>query len=101
MGSLSRSTPFSFQPLGRAWENAPGARRLQVAFQIVEFTLDANDKVIERKVVPYPYQTRQEALTAIECVMSTFAEAGYELAQKFRWATAGNGDRMRFMIEKI
>jgi len=72
-----------------------------VAFQIVEISLDANDKVIERKVVPYPYQTRQEAVTAIECILSTFAETGYEPAQKFWWATAGNGDRMRrFIIEE-
>jgi hypothetical protein len=73
----------------------------EVTFQIVEINLDANDKVIERKVVPYPYQTRQEAVTAIECIVSTFAEAGYEPAQKFWWA-AGNGDHMRrFIIEEI
>jgi hypothetical protein len=54
-----------------------------VAFQIVALTLDANDNVIERRVVPYPYPTRQEAVTAIECIVSTFAEAGYEPAQKF------------------
>ena len=71
-----------------------------MAFQIVEIILDANDKVIERKVVPYPYQTRDEAVTAIECIVSTFAEAGYEPAQKFWWATAGNGDRRRFIIEE-
>jgi hypothetical protein len=74
----------------------------EVTFQIVEINLDANDKVIERKVVPYPYQTRQEAVTAIECIVSTFAEAGYEPAQKFWWATAGNGDHMRrFIIQEI
>jgi hypothetical protein len=73
----------------------------EVAFQIVEITLDANDKVIERKVVPYPYQTSQEAVTAIECIVSTFAEAGYEPARKFWWAIAGDGDRMRrFIIEE-
>jgi hypothetical protein len=32
-----------------------------MAFQVVELTLDADDKVIERSVVPYPYQTRAEA----------------------------------------
>jgi hypothetical protein len=70
-----------------------------VAFQIVALTLDANDNVIERRVVPYPYPTRQEAVTAIECIVSTFAEAGYEPAQKFWWAIAGNGDRTKFIIE--
>jgi hypothetical protein len=36
-----------------------------VAFQIVELTLDADDNVIERRVVPYPYPTREEAVTAL------------------------------------
>ena len=49
-----------------------------MAFHIVELTLDADDNVIERRVVPYPYPTREEAVTAIECIVSTFAEAGYE-----------------------
>ena len=37
-----------------------------MAFQIVALTLDANDYVIERRVVPYPYPTRQEAVTGEE-----------------------------------
>jgi hypothetical protein len=64
---------------------------LQWPFQIVELTLDANDSVIERRVVPYPYPTREGAVTAIECIVSTFAEAGYEPAQKFWWALADDG----------
>ena len=44
-----------------------------MAFHIVELTLDADDNVIERRVVPYPYPTREEAVTAIECIVSTFA----------------------------
>ena len=57
-----------------------------MAFQIVALTLDADDNVIERRVVPRPYPTREEAVTAIECIVSTFAEAGYEPVQKFWWA---------------
>ena len=72
-----------------------------MAFQIVELTLEADDKVIKRRVVPYPYPTRQEAVTAIECIVSTFAEAGYEPAQKFWWAIAHDGDRTRFIIEGV
>ena len=49
-----------------------------MAFQVVELTLDADDNVIERSVVPYPYQTRAEAVDTIESVMMRFAEAGYE-----------------------
>jgi hypothetical protein len=68
-----------------------------VAFQIVALTLDADDNVIERRVVPLPIQ----AVTAIECIVSTFAEAGYEPAQKFWWAIAHDGDRTRFIIEGV
>jgi hypothetical protein len=72
-----------------------------VAFQIVELTLDADDNVIQRRVVPFPYPIRQEAVTAIERIVSTFAEAGYEPAQKFWWAIADDGDRTRFIIEGV
>ena len=41
------------------------AEVVAVAFQIVELTLDADDNVIERRVVPYPYPTREEAVTAL------------------------------------
>ena len=57
--------------------------------------------MIERRVVPFPYPTREEAVTAIECIVSTFAEAGYEPAQKFWWAIADDGDRTRFIIEGV
>jgi hypothetical protein len=72
-----------------------------VAFQIVGLTLDADDNVIQRRVVPFSYPTREEAVTAIECIVSTFAEAGYEPAQKFWWAIADDGDRTRFIIEGV
>jgi hypothetical protein len=78
-----------------------GAAEVAVAFHVVELTLDADDNVIERRVVPYPYQTHEEAVTAIECIVSTFAEAGYEPAQKFWWAVANDGDRTRFTIEDV
>jgi hypothetical protein len=35
---------------------------------IVELTVGADDDVIERKVVPYPYQTRQEVAEKIKIV---------------------------------
>ena len=41
-----------------------------MAFQVVELILDADDNVIERRVVPYPYQTRAEAVDTIESVMT-------------------------------
>jgi hypothetical protein len=54
-----------------------------MAFQIVELTLDADDNVIERRVVPYPYQTREETVDTIESVISRFAASGYELKAIF------------------
>jgi hypothetical protein len=71
------------------------AEVVAVAFQIVELTLNADDNVMERRIV------REEAVTAIECIVSTFAEAGYEPAQKFWWAVADDGDRTRFIIEGV
>ena len=55
-----------------------------MTFQIVALTLDADDNVIERRVVPRPYPTRKEAVTAIEW-----------------WAIAHDGDRTRFIIEGV
>jgi hypothetical protein len=78
------------------------AEVVAVAFQIVELTLEADDRVIERRVVPFPYPTRQEAVTAIECIVSTFGEAGYEPEGDFWWATTGNGEtRVKFIIEGV
>ena len=50
---------------------------------------------------PVPIQHAKEAVTAIECIVSTFAEAGYEPTQKFWWAVADDGDRTRFIIEGV
>ena len=46
-----------------------GGENSIMAFQVVELTLDADDNVIERSVVPYPYQTRAEAVDTIESVI--------------------------------
>jgi hypothetical protein len=73
-----------------------------MAFQIVELTLDADDNVIERRVVPYPYQTREETVDTIENVISRFAAYGYEPEGNFWWALAGEGKtRVRFIIEGV
>ena len=73
-----------------------------MAFQVVELILDADDSVIERRVVPYPYQTRAEAVDTIESVIMRFAEAGYEPEGDFWWGINGNGKtRVRFIIEHV
>jgi hypothetical protein len=44
--------------------------------------------------------TREEAVTAIECIVSTFAEAGYEPAHS-GGQLLDDGDRTRFVIEGV
>ena len=41
-------------------------------------TLDADDNVIERRVVHYHYPTREEAVDTVESVAMRFAEARYK-----------------------
>jgi hypothetical protein len=73
---------------------------LKLAVQIVELTLDANDNVIDRRVVPYSYQTRKDAVDTIESVIARFCEFGYEPEGDLWWAVTGDGKtRVRFIIE--
>jgi hypothetical protein len=59
-----------------------------MSFQIVALALDANDNVIERKVVPYPYQTRQEAMATAESIAAKYA--GARIATGVRWVAAAS-----------
>ena len=71
-------------------------------FQVVEFALDADDNVIDRKVVPYPYPTRQEAAYTIQTFVRSFADFGYTTDGDFWWGISGDGKtRVRFIIEHV
>jgi hypothetical protein len=74
-----------------------------MAFQVIELALDANDSVIDRRAVPYPYQTRAEAVATIESMISKFAEAGYQPEGDFWWAITDKdrAARIRIIIESI
>jgi hypothetical protein len=72
-----------------------------MAFQIIELTLDANDHVIDRKVVPYPYPTRKGAVEAVEEVTAGHARSGYDPEHNFWWAVTDDRDRLRFIIEAV
>ena len=48
------------------------------AFQVVELAIDANDQVIDRKAIPYPYPNHKDAVDTIESLATKFAEFGYE-----------------------
>jgi hypothetical protein len=71
-----------------------------MAFQVVELTLDADENVIDRRAVPYPYPTRAEAVETIESVISRFARSGYEVEGQFWWAITRGNNRLRFIIEE-
>ena len=58
----------------------------KMAFQVVELTLDADQNVVDRKVIPYPYPTRKDAVDAIESVVTTFPQSGYQSENDSWWA---------------
>lgn len=70
-----------------------------MAFQVVE--LDANGDATDRKVWRHPFDTREEAVTRVEWVISRYLRSGYDEKQESWWAHAANGDRMRFIIEGV
>ena len=73
-----------------------------MAFQVVELTLDADQNVVDRRVIPYPYPTRKDAVDAIESVVTTFPQSGYQSDSDSWWAVAGDGTtRIKFAIESI
>lgn len=58
--------------------------------------------MVDRRVVPYPYQVREEAVGTIESVLMRFAEAGFEPEGDFWWAIPPDGNtRIRFVIESL
>jgi hypothetical protein len=75
---------------------------LKMAFQVVELTLDADNNVIDRKAIPYPYPTRKDAVDTIESVVRRFSESGYEPEDGFWWGLTGDGStRVKFIIEEV
>ena len=70
-----------------------------MAFQVVELTLDADQNVLDRKVIPYPYPTRKDAIDAIEGVITNFPQSGYQSENDSWWALTRDGTtRIRFAI---
>jgi len=60
----------------------------RTAFQVVELAIDANDQVIDRKAIPYPYPNHKDAVDTIESLATKFAEFGYETKGDFWWGLA-------------
>ena len=75
---------------------------LKMAFQVVELTLDADKNVVDRRVIPYPYPTRKDAVDVIESVVTNFPQSGYQSESDSWWALTRDGTtRIRFAIESI
>ena len=74
---------------------------LRMAFQVVELTLDADQNVIDRRVIPYPYPTRKDGIDAIESVVTCFPRS-YQPENDSWWALTRDGtSRNRFTIEPV
>ena len=52
---------------------------LKMAFQVVELTLHADQNVVDRRAIPYPYPTRKDAVDAIESLVATSLNLGIRL----------------------
>jgi hypothetical protein len=50
-----------------------------------KFHLDADDKVIDRKAIPYPYPQRLDAVETIEKLITRLQKAHYE-AERDYWS---------------
>jgi hypothetical protein len=69
-------------------------------FQVVELSLDEDDKVIDRKAIPYPYPRRLEAVETIEKLITRLQKAHYEAGRDYWSAIAKDGKtRIKFIIE--
>jgi hypothetical protein len=75
---------------------------LKMAFQVVELTLDADQNVVDRRVIPYPYPTRKDAVDVIESVVTNFPQSGYQPENDSWWALTRDGTTfIRFAIESV
>ena len=71
-------------------------------FQVVELSLDADDRVIDRKAIPYPYPQRLEAVATIEKLITRLQKAHYEAGRDYWSAIAKDGKtRVKFIIEGV
>jgi hypothetical protein len=71
-------------------------------FQVVELRLDADDKVIDRRAIPYPYPHRPDAVDTIEKLIARLEKAHYEAEREYWSAVARDGrTRLKFIIEGV
>ena len=77
-------------------------RETQMPFQVVELRLDAEDQVIDRRAIPYPYPQRLDAVDTIKKLIARLDKAHYEAERDFWSAVAKDGKtRLKFVIEGV
>ena len=72
-----------------------------MSFQVVELELDAEGNVLDRKVVPYPYQNLQEAAASAKSIAARYPKVRYDPANNGWCATDSRGLPIRVAIEEI
>jgi hypothetical protein len=72
-----------------------------MAYQVVELVVDGADQIVDRRVIPYPYQSRHEAVETIEGIIRGFDSSGYDPKAGYWWALAANGERVRLLLESV
>jgi hypothetical protein len=71
-------------------------------FQVVELRLDAEDQVVDRRAIPYPYPQRPDAVDTIKKLIARLDKAHYEAERDFWSAVAKDGKtRLKFVIEGV
>jgi hypothetical protein len=74
---------------------------LKLPYQVVELEIDEAGNEVARKVVPYPYQSRNEALAAVKTIASEYSEARLDESCTFWSAIGSSGERLRIGIEEV
>src|SRR5262249_17066143 len=74
----------------------------EMPFQVVEVRLDANDKVIDRRAIPYPYGQHLDAVETIKKLIKSLKEPHHDAGSDCWSAIAKDGKaRVKFIIEGI
>jgi hypothetical protein len=72
------------------------------ALSVVELRLDAEDQVIDRRAIPYPYPQRLDAVDTIEKLIARLDKAHHEAEWDLWMAVAKDGKtRLKFVIERV
>jgi hypothetical protein len=72
-----------------------------MSFQVVELELDERGNEVARKVVPYPYQSREEALATVKSLAAAYSEASFDQDNNYWHAIGSSGERLRIAVEEI